>query len=471
MSADSVYWGEGEFLRPQHFQETDRIQNHGRHRSLHWTSRYSYGVYLLEIDDSSLANWRIDLRKCHLRFRDGTQLCFPDDCHISPIVIPKELFVNQSKVPVYVGIPELRRGANNVAAPNNKSEPCRYVLHEEEVEDQNRARNPQRIKFRKLNPVLLLGDKSTNGYDVVPIMQLRLGATAEAPPQIDQSYFPPSLCKEAWEPLDSFVKSVGNYLGAMSHLLASQMPDRGVAFESGHREDLERILRLHAVNSALGGYSALTLAAGTHPLDVYRGLCQAVGELAIFRGTRSFPDLVPYDHDDLAFCLMHLRDLLQITGEEQPYERVPFSAAGLQMTVRLEERWLAPDWSFYVGVYSPLPNEKIKALLTRVKELDMKAGSTEKVDSIFIGGYAGVGLIPVADPPRALPGQNWHYFMIDRNDVEWTAVERTHNFGLRFNETKVQSRLKGEDKIDVKDIDNSTTTLKFSMFAIQSKKT
>ena len=99
----------------------------------------------------------------------------------------------------------------------------------------------------------------------------------------------------------------------------------------------------------------------------------------------------------------------------------------------------------------------------------MKAGSCEEVDKIFIDGRRGVRLIPVADPPRVFPLHNWHYFRVDR-DGDWLSVEKTLNFGLRFNETKVKRRIDGEDRIDVIDIDGSQTTLAFSLFAIQSKK-
>ncbi len=467
MGSDSLFWGEGLFLRPHHFQTVERHFHDKSAVSERWASPYSYGLHRLEIDQDALSNWRISLSECHLRFKEGTQLRFPQDAHISPVEIPKDVFKTaESRLRVYVGISQLRRGMANTAAQDNPS--ARYLQHAEEVEDENVAGNQQELEFRKLNPQILIGDEATRGYDAIPIMQLQLGTTAEAPPQIDPDYFPPLLVKEAWPALETFVRSVYDRLGATAEQLARQMIDRGVAFASGRKEDFERILHLHAVNTAQGGLAHFPFTPGVHPFVIYLELCRAVGSLAIFRKARRLPNLPYYDHDNNAPCFAKLRELLDIEPDaEADYERIPFASEGFQMTVRLKSAWLESSWAFYIGVEAEIGAGRVAELLSE-RELGMKVGSAEDVDKIYSGGRRGVRIIPVGDAPRAFPRANWHYFRVDREGA-WDAVERSLNLGIRFNERRVEDQVSGENRIDVPDRESGNlATLAFSLFAIKT---
>ncbi|MEO2016739.1 MAG: type VI secretion system baseplate subunit TssK, partial [Fuerstiella sp.] len=314
----------------------------------------------------------------------------------------------------------------------------------------------------------LIGDEATRGYDAIPIMQLQLGTTAEAPPQIDPDYFPPLLVKEAWPALETFVRSVYDRLGATAEQLARQMIDRGVAFASGRKEDFERILHLHAVNTAQGGLAHFPFTPGVHPFVIYLELCRAVGSLAIFRKARRLPNLPYYDHDNNAPCFAKLRELLDIEPDaEADYERIPFASEGFQMTVRLKSAWLESSWAFYIGVEAEIGSGRVAELLSE-RELGMKVGSAEDVDKIYSGGRRGVRIIPVGDAPRAFPRANWHYFRVDREGA-WDAVERSLNLGIRFNERRVEDQVSGENRIDVPDRESGNlATLAFSLFAIKT---
>jgi len=468
MASHSLLWGEGLFLRPHHFQCVDRQSHDSRLLSDAWATPHYYGIHRIDIELDALSNWQVALSSCHLRFRDGTQLRFPEDAHLSAVTVPKSLFgSSDARVRVYIGVAELRRGSSNTGKPSDDPPP-RYLPHFEETEDENRAGNSQELQFRKLNPQILIGEDAAKGFDAVPIMQLRLGTTAEAPPEIDPDYIPPILCQEAWPSLAAFIRSVYNRLGATADKMARQMIDRGVAFGSGHREDLERILHLHALNTALGGVSPLPFSRGIHPYVLYRELCRAVGSLAIFRRERKIAELPVYDHDNLAPCFNMLRRLLEVEASaEESYTRIPFATQGLQMSVRLQPDWLEATWSFFIGVESTLESSRVVELLSE-RELGMKAGSSEEVDAIYRGGRRGVKLLAAAEVPRVFPRKNWHYFKVDRDEA-WKTVERSLNLGVRFNERKVEKQNSGENTIELVDKETGNmATLAFSLFAIRA---
>lgn len=467
MGSDSLLWGDGLFLRPHHFQSLERSFHDQLRVSELWTTPFFYGLHRLEIDHDALSNWRVSLGACELRFKDGTQLRCPQDAHISPVDIPKSSFrTAESRVRIFVGVSELRRGVANTTDQPGKA--ARFLKHLENVEDENTAGNQQELEFRKLNPQILIGEDAARGFDAIPVMQLRLGITAEAPPQIDPDYCPPLLVKDSWPALEAFVRSVYDRLGATAEQFSRQMVDRGVAFASGHKEDLERILKLHAVNCALGGLAHFPFTPGIHPFVIYHEICRAVGTLAIFRKMRRVPELPKYDHDNLWPCFARLGELLIMGDDPEPdYVRLPFTCEGFQMTVRLKAEWLEAAWVFYVGVEAEVSSSRVAELLSE-RELGIKVGSAEEVDKIYSRGRRGVRIAPVGDAPRAFPRKNWHFFRLDR-EGPWEDVERSLNLGIRFNDRRVEQQVNGENRIDVVDRESGNlVTLAFSLFAMRT---
>ena len=466
MSSQSVYWGDGLFLRPHHFQQIEQGVRAAVDRSQRWTTPHSYGLYSLKADSEALNNWTIRLHSGEVCFRDGTALRFPEEAHIPAAEVPRDAFGSpDARLTVYLGIPELRRGADNSNVRDDQGVPqSRYVTQFERVEDENAAGNAEEMEFRRLNPRILLGEDATSGYDTIPIMRLKAGAAAEAPPALDKIYFPPVMRFGAWPTLLRLARAINDRFGAQSQQLATQMVDRGVSFASGNKEDFERILRLHATNEVLGIMAPLIAGGDVHPVRLYEGLCRAVGVTAIFRDDRAFPKVPGYDHDDLGPMFARLDRLLQLDDDPDPYQTRPFKTDGKQMSVRLEKEWLGSEWSFFIGVRSSANSGKVQQLLSE-RELCLKIASTEEVDEVFRLGDKGVRLIFVGDAPRAFPREDWHYYQVERGRV-WQRVEKSLNLGMRFNERYVAQHTDGSNRIEAKDRrDNGTVTMEFTLFA------
>ena len=464
MTHQAVHWGEGLFLRPHHFQAAERYLREEIRLAENWNVPYDYGLRKIEFDADALANWRIVLRACHIRLRDGSHIRFPENADIPPLQLPKNLFEKQSRVMVYLGLPRFRSGHRNANIPGGDPN-CRYVIESQEVEDENEPGNPQPIEFRWPHVRLLLDNADLAGYDALPLMRLKRAEAPEAPPQIDPEYIPPVLACDAWPNLQhDILDSICSRMGSRVESLTRQVFDRHVAFESGHREDLELLLQLHSMNIALGYLWNLPHITGLHPLTAYMELCRAVGLLAIFRAERRFPELPHYDHDDLAQCFYAVKRWLE--GEEaapEPIKR-PFVGAGLQMQVHLEREWLEPSWAFYIGVQSSLSYREVVDLVRG--DLNMKVGSTRQVDTIFAKAQAGVALQPDPEAPRCLPGGNWTYFKVDRSTYAWKDVEETLNLGIRINDTQVDGSIDGASDIRLKLEDGRLVKMTFALFAV-----
>lgn len=463
----SVHWSEGLFISPHHFQLTERRSQEELALAQQWHVGYAYGIRKIDIDSDALSNWRVSLSTLHIRLRDGLLLRFPEDTLLTPVEIPRNAFrSSQDRLMVHVAVPRLQLGRKNAEVAAGDSE-SRFAVESQEVEDENQAGNPVVMNVRWVRARILLGDDELSGYETLPLFRLRLGSIAEAPPEIDPDYIPPILSCDAWPYLqERILGNITDQLGSLADQLARNMLDRDVAFESGHREDLERIFKLHALNTALGYLVNLPFVRGIHPLKSYMELCRIVGQISIFLPERRMPKVPIYDHDDLGGCFHAIRRLLDLDQEKQrrSYTKRMFMGAGSQMQVRLEREWLTPGWSFYMGVESVLSFNEIDKLLT--DRLDLKVGSSDTVENIYRGGKGGVKARPEASPPRDFPGTNWTYWKLDRGSEAWQAVEKTLNLAIRFNEKQVVGGIDGEQTIQIRTDDGKLIALSFALFSM-----
>lgn len=463
----AVHWAEGLFLQPHHFQALERRLRDEIQHSENWYHGYTYGLRKIEIDYDALKNWRIVLKSCSARFRDGSHIATPEDGNLNPILIPKNVFDRQDNVLVYLAISRLQLGRKNADVAGTDSN-SRYLVEPIELEDENDPGNPQSLMVRWPNVKLLLGTQDISGFETLPIMRLRRGAMVESPVEIDTDYIPPVLAcdSETWGQLSDIISGIYNYVSGQVTRLSKLILDRGIAFESGHREDLERLFRLHSLNGALGMLTPLAFARGIHPFVAYMELSRSLGTISIFRPDRKLPAIPYYDHDNLGLCFHALRRfLLEETEQEAEPIKRPFVGSGLQLQVKLDREWLGPGWTFYLGVDSTLGFDRIVSLMIG-GHLDMKVGSTRRVDQIFRNAWEGVELIAEREAPRVLPGKTWTYWRVKQDSTAWKDVEETLNLGVRIPDRQIRGRIEGLEQIRVVADNGQETEISLALFAI-----
>jgi type VI secretion system protein ImpJ len=204
-------------------------------------------------------------------------------------------------------------------------------------------------------------------------------------------------------------------------------------------------------------------------------LCRVVGQLSVFGATRRPPDLPRYDHDDLGGCFYtvkkHIDALLNIVVEPTYKERA-FIGAALRMQVSLEPSWLESVWQMFVGVQSPLSAEECNRLLTKPGQLDMKIGSSDRVDDIFRLGQAGLKFTYNPRPPRALPSlPGLIYFQVSRESQqeEWQNVQKSLTLAIRLNEGRIAGSIQGQRILTIK-TGGQNTTLQFTLYVVPQEK-
>jgi type VI secretion system protein ImpJ len=462
------------FLRPHHFQASHRYQTDLGRRNHKWDLHYNWGLRSIELDLEALANNRIVIHSLEARFRDGTAVVVRNDVKL-PSLDLRPIFQTAAAptaktVMIYLAVPALYVGRRNTT--DQRERDCRYYADAIDYEDENTGGNPQLIPVRLLNLQLLVSGQDQTGLEVLPIARVERSAQQGGTPQLDVTYIPPLLACDAWSPLQSgILRDVYDRIDKKIDWLVQKIARQGITFDRHAPGDILVLKQLRELNEAHATLGVYLFAKGMHPLWVFLELSRVVGQLAIFGGTRQTPDLPPYNHDDLgtsfATIKRHLDVLFDIV-EEPEYKERPFIGAALRMQVVLEPAWLSPSWQMFIGVQSELEPAQIVELLTRPGQMDMKVGSSERVDALFRQGAAGLRFVPVSPPPQALPrvaGQIYFQVMPDPKDPEWQSVQRTLTLAVRLNETRIVGTIQNQRRLTVK-TGVKNVTMQFSLYVL-----
>jgi type VI secretion system protein ImpJ len=470
MTMRAVHWHQGMFLRPHQFQALERSTQALTARHSRFDVHHGWGLRRIEWEPDALGNYRFALRTLEARLPDGSTLCLPEDGAL-PSLDLKAPFQSRNRVTIYLALPQLRLGRANAG----QGEAPRFHVDTLEVEDENSGTDVQPVMVRLPNVRLLTDTDDRAGFDVLPLARLEKSARAEAVPQLDSTYIPPVLYCDSWPVLQvDILRQIYDRIGKKVELLSGQVVNRGITLDSHGQGDGRIIGQLSRLNEAYSLLSNLAFVPGIHPLPAYLELCRLVGHLSLFVRAARPPQLPVYDHDDLGGCFYKVKQYIDgfLNEVDEPmYEERAFIGAGLRMQVTLEPKWLESAYHLYLGVRSPLTSEECIRLLTKAGQLDMKVGSSDRVDAIFTKGAAGLKFTPSPRPPRALPSApELTYFQIDRDSTpsEWQYVQTSLTLAIRFNEKLIEGNIQGERelKLKIKTGGGQTATLQVTLYVV-----
>lgn len=467
MANRPVHWHEGMFLQPHHMQAADRHTRANLKDSEDWYHPHNWGVRSVELDRDAIGNATALLRRCEARFKDGTKLSIPDDGDIAPVEL-KEALARSGELTISLGVPTLNSGRANVEDHPTADGP-RYWVESLALPEENTGGDEQTIQVRRVRARLLLSTQDHTGYEVLPLARVVRSAQVDAPPRLDDAYVPPLLALDAWQPLWQAVQSLYHQIGAKIDQLADQAAGRGFSFDSQVPGDAERLLKLSALNGALTYLGATAFLRGFPPMAVYCELCRLVGQLAIFSEARRPPRLPAYDHSDIGGCFDTVIKHIQVGLDSiipTAFEKRYFEKDGERLQVSLEPGWLGGDRTLFLGVETELADDDCEKLL---RSLDLKMGSTARVEQIFKQALRGLRLVPIVRPPSALPaGPGIVYFQVERDPTFWREVADTRSMAVRMNLNK--AAFQGDRILRVVPTGSTKpTNLEFALYVIPTE--
>jgi len=411
-----VLWGEGMFLRPQHFQQQALHFEHLLRDSLHANCAAPWGVRGIEIDAEALQAGFLRANRLEVLFPDGTAFA-------APAAEPLPLQRNLNDLPqlgvetlVYACLPAIDAFGGNctgsASGEPSAARPVRYAVGQRSVPDLYSQALEAEIAVLQANVRLMTEEENRDGYLSIPVVRLKKGAMGNW--AVDDAYLPPLARIGASPALLTALRRLLDILQVKSQSLAATHRERVQNVVEYGTSDIASFWLLHTVNRNFPLLNHLLHHPAAHPEALYQELAQLAGELLTFSSSLGLGEIPLYRHDQLTQVFAKLDTLIrELLGTviSSRYVVIPLENTKPSFFVaQLESDRLLEGADFYLSVSAETP---IAGLVETVP-IKLKVGAPDDVERILNSALAGVRLNHAAQTPAAVPVRvGNHYFSFE----------------------------------------------------------
>ena len=413
IQSSKLLWGEGLFLRPQHFQRQDayhewRVAEMAR--SMH---PYAWGVRRCKVDVDALATGVLRLIELQLIFPDGEPYSAPQEDDLPAPVSLESIAAGAPDVVFYAAMAPMRANGSNFSG--NAAEPdasVRFRQHNLAAPDWFTGAAQSELSVLRRCVRVLADGEPRDHLVTVPICRLRRSATGAF--ELHPAFMPPALTIAAVPALHAMLRRQLDTLQAKVDALygVHREPSRHVVeFRSG---DVASFWLLHTASSAFAALSHYLNHPGLHPERLYERMLELAGSLMTFSRTYSLADLPPYRHaaagESFGKLDQLIRDLLETVISTKYFSIALDEVKPSFHNGRLESEKIGANTAFYVGVQATMPaSEMIEVVPQR-----FKVGAPDDVEKLVLSAMSGVRLTHAPQVPAAIPVRpNTYYFVIE----------------------------------------------------------
>ena len=439
----SLYWHQGLFLQPQHFQLNNRYHESLFQPLKEFLQPYFWGVGGYHIQASALANRSFQLGEGRFLFADMAYAVLSENALIMPRSFSGAWEKGDKEFGVYIGLRKFSANGKNVTPVSDLTQigdvTTRWVTTAtaEQVPDLHGS-GPEAdiqhlyyvLKLFWASEIDQLGD-----YELIPLARLRRDQDQVL---VSDAYIPPCLSIGTDENLFNIIREIRDQISARGRQLEDYKRDRGLHSAEFGARDMVYLLALRSLNRYAPLLDHLTAARHGHPWSVYAELRRLIGELSTFAadvsftgedrgGSRLLPD---YDHEGLAGCfsaakILVTRLLDQITAGPEYIMAMLFD--GTYYAVDLPSAVFDGRNRFYLV----LETEADPQLVLDAMEGFAKLGCRENLPILIARSLSGTPVHHLAMPPQELPRRaNALYFQIDHHGDQWAQVQKGNNLAL-----------------------------------------
>lgn len=404
--SSKILWGEGLFLRPQHFQQQDRYHEQRLLQSVQALHPYAWGVNQLQIDRDALANNSLRLLELSLRFQDGEFYDAPGADDLPDAVDLGQLQQSQQTITYYAALPAFKSFGGNFGdgserAAGTGASAVRYHQHNADTPDLYTHAAPAQLSYLKKTLRLVSEFEPRDSYTHFPLLRLRRAATGGF--ELDAAFVPPSLTIRSAPLLFLQLRRLLDALQAKVSALYGhhREPSKHVIeFRSG---DMSSFWLLHTASSAFASLTHYFQHPALHPERLYEQLLSLAGALMTFSKSWTLADLPAYQHADAgpAFATLHqiIRELLDTVISSRYFaialrEVKPSYHHGMLDSGKIDDKT-----TFYIAVSAAMPASE----LVDVVPLRFKVGAPDDVDKFVLSAMPGVRLQHAPQVPAAVP--------------------------------------------------------------------
>lgn len=404
-----ILWGEGLFLRPQHFQRQDAYHEWRLAQSVRNLHPYAWGLKHISIDQDALKAGQLRLLELQLVMPDGELYNAPVEDELPESLSLEAEFGKSPEFVVYAAMASLHESGTNFATTQARADTAvRYYPVQTQSADlfTNAASAPITMLTRS---VKLVPDHDPYQHLVhLPLLRLRRGATGEY--ETDDRFVPTSMSIQSSTALLLQLRRIIDVLQAKVdalHGLHREPSKNIIEFRSG---DVASFWLLHTASSAYAALSHLMRHPGLHPERFFERLLELAGALMTFSKGFTITDLPAYDHANPGPGFQRIDDILRELLETVISTRY-FAIALSEVRPsfhqgRLDAEQITSSTTLYLGVSATLsPAELVQTVPAR-----FKIGAPDDVEKLVLSAMSGVQLVHAPQVPAAIPVRPGSYY-------------------------------------------------------------
>jgi type VI secretion system protein ImpJ len=432
--ARRILWGEGMFLRPQHFQQQVMFLEQGLSNRLNLTQRNDWGVARCQLDEDGLKAGVIRFNDLSLLFRDGTLYQAPLSSNLPPSREISSLPQLGIETTLYACLAELQPYGGNTRAAETGVRPTRFFSSQQAIQDLYTQSLEASLSTLELDVRLMIEEENRDGYDAIPLAKIARDATGQW--QVNQTFLPPLVNIAGSTMLRPMLRRLLEILLVKSASLGGAHRERSQSVKDFGPSDVGTFWLHHTVNHNFARLSHLAKSHPVTPEELYRAMSEFCGELLTFSSIYSLSDIPEYRHDALGEVFtqldLQIRDLLD-TVISARYAVIPLNSTKQSFFIgHLESDRLLEDVEFYLSVHSDLPASQV---IDNVP-LKFKIGAPDDVEKILNSAMRGVALVHALQTPSAIPVRMGnHYFALDPQSTIYQRMLQSRSVCIYVPET------------------------------------
>ncbi|WP_374570950.1 type VI secretion system baseplate subunit TssK [Acinetobacter sp.] len=418
--AEKILWGEGLFLRPQHFQLQDAYHEQRLNHTVRATIPFAYGFQALQFDEAQLSINMLALSKVEMIWQDGEIYQAPaQDLLPEPVML--DALNLKGEMQIYLALPILQPHKKNVNFEAD-AQSSRYHSHLAETHDLFTDASSAEITLLRRRAEFKLFELShqpqhlLDGYLYLPAGSIKRQSSGSF--ILDDRFIPPILHIGACESLAAGLKRTLNVIKAKIKAIQAnnrENEQKLIEFRSG---DIVSFWLVNALNTAHAALNHLLQYPHIHPERLFFELLRLTGSLLTFSTAYEVDQLPQYQHSNLEQSFSQLdsilRGLLDTIISNRYISIALKEARPSYWTGSLESDKIGRDTRLYLAVSSgAMPAHDLISYVP----LRFKAGSTVDVEQRVVAALPAVPLQHLIQVPTAIPIRSGvSYFEIEPNN-------------------------------------------------------
>lgn len=418
-----VYWSQGLFLHPQHFQAADEAIAGQIDLLRLYGLPYFRGIRRL-VFASSDPDISITIERLEAVFPSGAAVNVPYDAALSPLAMGNDWPAPDKPGVLYLGL-ALPKSSGANAEPESSGEfgGKRFVYSDEPatMPDMYGAAAPAPVQRLSYAPILIK-DSDLDRYpdfECLPVAVLRRSGEHI---EFEADFLPPLLCLDASSHFAGMIRAVRDAALSCAGRLVGYKTSVGA--EAPDMRFTLNFTALGILNRQIPILTHFLSTPGIHPWRIYGALRVFAGELSSFyddmdclgRASADAEGIADYDHDAPMACFGPLCALLTKLmndlgiDESKTLQLLPEAP---YFNADIPAEFLSPSCRYWLSIRAADMTATLAEELPRF----IKLGARDRLNLIIAKAVSGV---PLTLAPSAPPG------FLKRSDTAWYSVDTAH---------------------------------------------